>query len=423
MWFSIVVFVPVCLLLTILVLDSGFRLILLALSRWRLPVKPVATRKAENDLAYVFAAHNEEGVIYRSGDGVNRPAYVIADNCNDKTAEVACGAGARVWERWEDNGGGKAGALRWFLRVGAAELACYSRLAIFDADSEVALDFGDQMTVSPYDKMPAVQGFVSPLVTGGSPVARLAAFSEILSQRIDDLARVRLGWPVPLRGTGMVFDSSLLPTLLSSLRTKVEDVEMTIQLVRRGIYPQFLYHAVVGDPKPAGMHGVAAQRARWEQGRRQVLRYYWKDLLSLFFSGHPGLMSLSLSLVLRPRALVLLFKMLLAILLGIIAWSHGQTWSFLAVMVWFTVIVDGLYYLIGLAFVKERRAFGLALLSAPAYLIMWIWSQAWSFVSRSAWLSARNSPHELSLSIHGAVASSQLHSLSSIIKRPGAIGA
>jgi len=59
---------------------------------------------------------------------------------------------------------------------------------------------------------------------------------------------------------------------------------MTIQLVRRGIYPRFLAQAVVGDPKPAGMQGVAAQRARWEQGRRQVLRYYWKDLIGIVFS-------------------------------------------------------------------------------------------------------------------------------------------
>jgi cellulose synthase/poly-beta-1,6-N-acetylglucosamine synthase-like glycosyltransferase len=390
MWYSVILFLPVCLLLMILVLDSGFRLIFLALSWSRLPSRSVPSRKTESDLAYIFPAHNEEKVIAGSLLGLTRPAHVIADNCQDRTAEVALSAGARVWERWEENGGGKAGALRWLLGVGAAEIARYSRLAVFDADSQVAPDFADQLTVSPYDKMPVVQGFVSPIVTGGSPVARLAAYSEILSQRIDDVARVRLGWPAPLRGTGMVFDSSLLPALLADLRTKVEDVEMTIQLVRRGIYPRFVYQAVVGDPKPPGMHGVAAQRARWEQGRRQVLRYYWKDLVGLFFSGRPGLMALSLSLVLRPRALVLLFKILVAIFLGIVAWSHGQTWSFLAVVVWLSIVVDGLYYLIGLAFVRERRTYALALLAAPAYLIMWIWSQVWSLVSRSAWLSVRN---------------------------------
>ena len=125
--------------------------------------------------------------------------------------------------------------------------------------------------------------------------------------------------------------------------------------------PRFLYHAVVGDPKPAGIHGVAAQRARWEQGRRQILRDYWKDLLGLFFSGHPGAMALSLSLVLRPRALVLSFKVLVAVAFGITAWSHGLIWSALAVMVWLAIIIDGFYYLIGLGFVKERRVYALAL--------------------------------------------------------------
>jgi len=389
---SAIVLPPLFALLTIFLLDSLFRALFLgvALRNAKEPSLNPAPQGEKSGIAYIFPAHNEESVIEKSVTGLSVPTYVIADNCRDKTAEAARRAGARVWERREESGGGKAGALRWFFRVGGAEIAPYSRFAVFDADSQVAADFADRLTLSPYDQTPVVQGFVQPLLTSGSPVARLAAYSEILSQSIDDSARVRLGWPAPLRGTGMVFEASLLPTLLSGLRTKVEDVEMTIQLVRRGIHPRFLAHAVVGDPKPAGMQGVAAQRARWEQGRRQMLRYYWKDLLGLFFSGCPGLMALSLSLVLRPRALVLLFKILVAVLFGITAWSLGRMWSFLAVMMWLAIVVDGLYYLIGLAFVKERRTYALALLVAPAYLIMWIWSQVWSLVSRSAWLSVRD---------------------------------
>jgi len=389
---TVVILSPVLVLLAMLLLDSLFRAIFLGVA-WRSVKEPspeLTPQEGKSKIAYLFPANNEESVVEESVAGLSVPTHVIADNCQDKTAEVARRVGARVWERREENGGGKAGALRWFFKVAATEIASYSRFAIFDADSQVAPDFADQLSVSPYDKMPVVQGFVSPIVSSTSPVARLAAYSEILSQLIDDAARVRLGWPVPLRGTGMVFDASLLPALLSDLRTKVEDVEMTIQLVRRGIHPQFLCHAVVGDPKPGGIHGVAAQRARWEQGRRQVLRYYWRDLVCLFFSGHPGLMALSLSVVLRPRALVLLFKVLAAFILGIVAWGHGRLWSSLALMVWLAIVIDGLYYLIGLAFVKERRAYALALLVAPTYLFMWIWSQVWSLVSRSAWLSVRN---------------------------------
>ena len=390
--FALIVAFPLLILLAILLIDSLFRAVFLgiALRRTTEPSLNVPGQGERNAIAYLFPAHNEETVIEKSVFGLAVPAYVIADYCQDKTAEVARRAGAHVWERAEEGDGGKAGALRWFLRVSAAEIEAYSRFAIFDADSQVASDFCDQLAVSPYDQTPVVQGWVQPIAVSGSSIARLAAYSEILSQRIDDMARERLGWPVPLRGTGMVFDASLLPALLSDLRTKTEDVEMTIQLVRRGIHPRFHSRAVVGDPKPAGMHGVAAQRARWEQGRRQILRYYWKDLLGLFFSGHPGTMALSLSLVLRPRALVLSFKVLAAVLLGITVWSYGLVWSALAVMMWLTIIIDGLYYLIGLGFVKERRVYALALFFAPAYLFMWIWSQIWSVVSRSAWLSVRS---------------------------------
>jgi cellulose synthase/poly-beta-1,6-N-acetylglucosamine synthase-like glycosyltransferase len=388
---SLILFLPLLVIVAMFLLDSLFRAIFICFA-WRRvdyhSCSPVSQRK-RGKVAYIFSAHDEESVIGQSVAGLAVPTYVIADNCRDETAEAARRAGARVWERREDEGRGKAGALCWFFRVAADELAPYSRFAIFDADSQVATDFADQLARSPYAHAPAVQGFVKPVVTSGSPVARLAAYSEILSQRIDDVARMRLGWPVPLRGTGMVFDASLLPALLPALHTKVEDVELTILLVRRGIHPGFLVTAVVGDPKPAGMHGVAAQRARWEQGRRQILRNYGKDLLGLFFGAHPGAMALSLSLVLRPRSLVLTFKLLTAIVLGIMASCCGLIWIALSLMVWLAIIVDGIYYLIGLAFVKERRVYALALLFAPAYLLMWIWSQAWSLVSRQSWLSAR----------------------------------
>jgi cellulose synthase/poly-beta-1,6-N-acetylglucosamine synthase-like glycosyltransferase len=388
---SLIVVPPLLLLIVVFLLDSLFKAIfvVVACANAKEPSPEVPPQLGNSNIAYVFPAHDEESIIAQSVAGLAVPTYVIADNCRDNTAEVARRAGVCVWERHEEAGGGKAGALRWFFRVGAAELAPYSRFAIFDADSQVASDFAGQLAVSTCAHAPVVQGFVLPLITGSSSVARLAAYSEILSQRIDDRARERLGWPVPLRGTGMVFDASLLPMLLSALRTKVEDVEMTIRLVRCGIHPRFLDRSVVGDPKPAGMRGVAAQRARWEQGRRQIWKYYWRDLLGLFLGGRPGAISLSLSLLLRPMALVLMLKVLVAVVLGIAAWSYGVVWSTLAAMVWLAILIDGLYYLIGLGFVEERPVYVRALFFAPAYLFMWIWSQVWSFASRRAWLRVR----------------------------------
>lgn len=241
--FALILALPLLIVVAILLIDSLFRAFFLGIAcRGVKEPSPERTPQEEpSGIAYLFPANNEEHTIANSVAGLSAPAYVIADNCQDKTAEVARRAGARVWERWEENGGGKAGALRWFFRVGAAELAPYSRIAVFDADSEVAPDFADQLTVPPYDKTPVVQGFVQPIVKSRSLIAHLAAYSEILSQRIDDVARLHLGWPAPLRGTGMVFDSSLLPALLADLRTKVEDVEMTIQLVRRGVYRGFWF--------------------------------------------------------------------------------------------------------------------------------------------------------------------------------------
>ena len=71
--------------------------------------------------AVVIPAHNEEADIAAAVGSVQRSAYpqrmrrtiVVADNCTDRTAEVARRAGAEVWERIDSIRRGKGHALAW----------------------------------------------------------------------------------------------------------------------------------------------------------------------------------------------------------------------------------------------------------------------------------------------------------------------
>jgi glycosyltransferase involved in cell wall biosynthesis len=95
-------------------------------------------------LAVVIPAHNEERHIARAvrsllaadRTGLEVTVVVIADNCDDNTAEVAGQAGARVLQRRSATARGKGYALDFAFRALLAE--GHDAFLIIDADSEVS---------------------------------------------------------------------------------------------------------------------------------------------------------------------------------------------------------------------------------------------------------------------------------------------
>ena len=72
-------------------------------------------------LAVLIPSHNEEAIVsgilqdVKSQMQESDRAIVIADNCEDRTAEVAKSHGAEAFERFDQNERGKAYALRFAL--------------------------------------------------------------------------------------------------------------------------------------------------------------------------------------------------------------------------------------------------------------------------------------------------------------------
>jgi cellulose synthase/poly-beta-1,6-N-acetylglucosamine synthase-like glycosyltransferase len=353
--------------------------------------KVLPTTGAVDAWAVVIPAHNEGMII---GTTVARlrtvsPAedlFVVADNCTDDTAGVARQAGAQVWERHRPDERGKGAALRWFLTVAADELEQYDSLAIFDADSIVYEGFFAQAGAALAQGADVVQGFVRPL-SGGSPAADLAAYSELLSQYIDDAARTRLGWPVPLRGFGMVFRRQVLGDILPHLQTKVEDIEMSLLLAAQGRSVVFVPEAIVGDPKPASARGVAAQRARWLQGQREVLQHHAGLVGRLLLSGRPAHVSLVIANLLKPKTLVMPLKALMLALAWLLPSRRARrVWAISAGL---ALSVDWVYYVLGLRLVENPGRYMRVLAQSPLYFVMWLWSLVLSLISDDPWLSAR----------------------------------
>src|SRR5258706_2619767 len=94
----------------------------------------------------VIPAHNEEGVLERTLLSIRSADYpagllrvtVVADNCTDRTAEVARSLGADVSERHDEVLRGKGYALRWCFDRLARSAGPYDAAVVVDADSEVS---------------------------------------------------------------------------------------------------------------------------------------------------------------------------------------------------------------------------------------------------------------------------------------------
>ncbi|HEY7060514.1 MAG TPA: glycosyltransferase [Chloroflexota bacterium] len=345
-------------------------------------------------VAILIPAHDEAAVIggsvrcAQAAAPPGTPVFVVADHCTDATATRAREAGGRVYERTADPPG-KGPTIRWFLDAAADGLADAEVLVILDADSRPRPGAVARLAAALDAGAGAAQGFVWPVPAGAATAGLLAAYSEWVAQGLDDRLRRRLGWSAPLRGTGMALRLPLLRALAPRLRTRVEDVELTLLLIARGERIAFVPGAVIEDPKPVTAGRAARQRARWLQGQREVWRAYGGLILRLLASGGPGTWWLLGTLLVKPRTGVIAVKLAACgAAAPLVMRPRGRPWLAAALAL---LAFDVGYYLVGLAVVPAewRWPVARALVQSPRYVVMWARALALSALARERWLRAR----------------------------------
>ncbi|MBS1788621.1 MAG: glycosyltransferase [Acidobacteria bacterium] len=333
----------------------------------------------------LVAAHNEAGTIGPTvtelkkhlTEWPNSSLWVVADRCIDATAKEAAMAGAEVAVR-ADGQLGKGAVIAWWMKHHPHIWKAKDAIVILDADSRIANESLSHLRKAMVGKAEAAQMFVAPDAETTS--GRLAGWSEVLMQRIDDEARWRCGWSVPLRGTGMAFRCDLLAELAPQLHTFAEDLELDVLLASRRLRVAFVPQAKVFDPKPQQTSGASKQRARWLQGQVQVLKDYLPEFIKALLIGGANGWFLLWLLILRPKMLLIAMRMLL-LLAG---WFYRP-------LFWGALIglaMDFAYYLAGVAIVDNPRRYLLDLLAVPRYAAMWFFGFGTALLRRRVWLRA-----------------------------------
>jgi cellulose synthase/poly-beta-1,6-N-acetylglucosamine synthase-like glycosyltransferase len=349
---------------SLMLLDAFLRFALLCVRFLARAPQPSKDRAGSNECVILIPAKDEEGTIgstvaalrQQISDDRITSLWVISDHCRDGTAAEAEACGARVAIRTEGPSG-KGAAIAWWLRNHRDAWQDQSTIVLLDADTRL-IPGSIPALIQAMDKDTlAAQAFVAPAAS--TSAGRLAGDSEVLMQLIDDEARRRCGWPVPLRGTGMAFQGKLLAELAPSLHTLAEDLELNVLAAAAGITVKSVPDAVVFDPKPSKLAWASRQRGRWLRGQLQVLWDYRQELTHAFIHGSLGTRQLLLMLILRPK--IAFIAMRIALLLG--AWQLAMT----------GLVMDAAYYLAALFVVENRKQYLSDLLGVPRYALMWLW--------------------------------------------------
>lgn len=243
--------------------------------------------KAKHSFALLVAAHNEENVVAELVECLKNLDYpqdkfdvfVVADNCDDKTAEVSRNAGAVVLERFDESRRGKGYAMEFaFEKIFALEKE-YEYICVFDADNLVKPDFLKHMNSKINEGYSAVQGYLD----SKNPTDSWLTFSYSLwywiNNRVAQLSRGNLNLGCRLGGTGFAVAAELIKEFGWGATCLAEDTEFTLKLALSDIKVGWSHEAVVYDEKPLLLSTSIKQRRRWMQGLSDVASHYVKPLI------------------------------------------------------------------------------------------------------------------------------------------------
>jgi len=267
-------------------------------------------------LAIVVPAHNEaEGIaacIANLQASLNLATgcdlVVIADNCQDATADMATNAGARVLERQDNVNRGKGYALDYAFTILLAEN--YDGFLVIDADSRVDEKLITDFQYAFAQGIEALQCRYRILNPEASRRARLQRIAWLAFNELRLLGREKLNVSVGILGNGFALSRSVLEAVPYEAGSIAEDMEYHLRLVDAGYQVHFLDTVSVYSDAPNQDVNATIQRTRWEGGRFRLIIDHAPALFKEVLRGKWNLLEPLAELLLLPLAFHVLLLLL-----------------------------------------------------------------------------------------------------------------
>jgi cellulose synthase/poly-beta-1,6-N-acetylglucosamine synthase-like glycosyltransferase len=278
---------PIDVVLTVLalpVLAASLYLAMLAVLARR-PLTPQTSTSAPR-IDIIVPAHDEEGEIQQTVESLLAVEYprdrfrviVVADNCSDRTADVASAAGAAVLVRRDPDRRGKGYALAYAVQRSLASDLC-DAVVVVDADTIVSKNLLTAFAARFERGAVVVQADYGVRNPSSSWRTRLMTIALAAFHGVRSGARERLGLSCGLRGNGMGFSTAVLREHPPGAFSIVEDLEYGLQLGHAGVRVEYVAEAIVRGYMAVTEEASRSQRRRWERGRSALVREHVPKLL------------------------------------------------------------------------------------------------------------------------------------------------
>ena len=278
------------------VIGVPFFLQLIYMLLFWLPKKTFKKTDKINRIAIVIPAHNEEDVIYDTVKSVidkqKYPRemfdiYVIADNCTDKTVQLAKEAGAtKVFEHYDDDP--KHHMVGYALKYGFAELLKenidYDFIIRLDADNHINDEFLSLMNDAYNSGAKIARPYESALNMTQNGFTKACGLYYTFDSRCSSRCRERLHLDAHVNGPGSLTDYAIIKRIGGyDTVTMCEDTEFNFKRMFEKYRCHYVEDAVVYEDLPSTMKDTLARNKRLGAGNTRLLIRYTPKLFFYTF--------------------------------------------------------------------------------------------------------------------------------------------
>ena len=333
---------------------------------------------SDANFAILIPAHDEESILLnllKSLSALVYPkdrytVYVVADNCTDRTAEIAQATGwVRVYERFDKTKRGKGYALNWLLQQLEEDQLIHDAYVVLDADSVVVPTFLQSMAKELSQGAQALQASNTVLNVSDSPSTALRLIALTLMNHVRPLGRNGIGASSTLTGNGMCLSRPLLIRYPWRAFAIAEDYQYYLTLVQHGERVRYVPEAIARSQMPTTFAQMRTQDVRWESMAPN--QPTWRLALKMLSDGlllRDFVRIEAVAELLVPPLSLLVSWCLLTLILSLLLTSLSQLFlSF--------ILVGGLLCYLGTALylLHPPREVYKALFYAPGFMLWKLW--------------------------------------------------
>lgn len=301
-----------------LMLFSVLYLLLFAIAS--LKKRKIHYPETENKLKYVilFPAYKEDKVIVSSVTSFLAQEYpkshfdivVISDQLKDETNEELSQLPVDLlFANYKDST--KAKALIFALDNLSKD--DYDAVVIIDADNTVSPNFLNEINKAFSFGIRALQ--VHRIAKDPeTDMAILDAASEEINNSFFRRGHIRIGLSSALSGSGMAFEYKWFKKNIKNISSVGEDKELELQLLRQGIYVDYLEDVFAYDQKVQNQQVFYNQRRRWMASQYENLIRGMKYISEALTTGNIDLCNKLIQWAMLPRLILLGLIFVVAVL-------------------------------------------------------------------------------------------------------------